>query len=185
MIRSHANKNAEAPGDRACDWRSGFSLLEVVVATLIVGLLMLAALESLGAITRGQGYVAQRSRGWLLAQDMMAEVLDRGYQEPDDAPLFGREGSESSANRGDYDDTDDYHGWVASPPQSKDGAVMSNLTDWERRVTVERVSTADLVTGVASEEGLRRVTVDVRYNGVSVVKLVTLRAKAWKEPPFD
>lgn len=164
---------------------SGFSLLEVVVATLIVGVMMVAALESLGAYTRGQQHVAEQSRGWLLAQDLMAEVLGRRYEEPDDAVQFGREGAETLSSRSNYDDVDDYHGWDASPPQGKEGTVMSNLTGWRRRVTVERLSAADLTTAVTSEEGLRRVTVEVFYENDPVVKLVTLRAKAWQEPPFE
>lgn len=165
--------------------RRGFSLLEVVVATLIVGVMMVAALESLGALARGRSYIAERSRGWTLAQDMMAEVLDRHYEEPDDTPSFGTEGAEASGNRSDYDDTDDYHGWVASPPQSKDGTVMSNLTGWERRVTVERVKADSLHAVTSSDQGVRRITVEVRRDGATIVTLVTFRTKAWQEPPFE
>jgi prepilin-type N-terminal cleavage/methylation domain-containing protein len=165
--------------------RRGFSLLEVVIATLIVGVMMVAALESLGAYARGQSYLAERSRGWTLAQDMLAEVLDRHYEEPDDAPVFGREGSESTGARSNYDDTDDYHGWVASPPQSKDGTVMSNLAGWERRVTVERVKADNLHVVASSDQGVRRITVEVRHDGAAIVTLVTFRTKAWQEPPFE
>jgi prepilin-type N-terminal cleavage/methylation domain-containing protein len=163
----------------------GFSLLEVVVATLIVGIVMVAALESLGAYIRGQTHVADESRAWLLAQDLMSEILDAKYQEPDDPPLFGPEAGENAGDRATYDDVDDYHGWSASPPEYKDGTPMSNLSGWRRRITIEQISAADLTTPVASDQGLRRITVEVSRDGQALVTMVTLRAKAWQEPPFD
>ena len=146
---------------------------------------MVAALESLGAYIRGQAHVADESRAWLLAQDLMSEILDTHYQEPDDAPLFGPEAGESAGDRAAFDDVDDFHGWTCSPPEYRDGTAMSNLSLWRRDVTVEQISAGDLATPVAGDQGLRRITVEVRHDGKLLVTMVTLRAKAWQEPPFD
>ena len=61
-------------------------MIEVVAATMIVGIVMVAALDTLGAYVRGKTQVAVQSRASLLAQDLMSEILDRNYDEPDDAP---------------------------------------------------------------------------------------------------
>ncbi len=53
----------------------GFSLVEVSVSTLIVGLLLVSALKSAGMQARSQGIVFDQARGWLLAQDLLAEIL--------------------------------------------------------------------------------------------------------------
>jgi prepilin-type N-terminal cleavage/methylation domain-containing protein len=175
---NHPTGNKPAP-------RAAFSLIEVVAATLIVGIVMVAALDTLGAYIRGKQRVAVHSRASLLAQDLMSEILDRHYDEPDDPPLFGREAAESASDRSLYDDVDDYNGWSSSPPEYKDGTPMAALGDWERRVSVQRIDADDLTTAVASDEGLLRITVEVIHEGDTIVSLTAIRARAWKEPPFD
>ena len=66
--------------------KSGFSLIEVSVATLIVGGLFVAALSTLTGATKASATNVDRATGLLLAQDLMSEILNARYVEPDDTP---------------------------------------------------------------------------------------------------
>lgn len=167
------------------DRRRGFSLVEVVMSTLILALVMVPALHALGAFIRGQQRNADRSRGILLARELMAEVLEQRYEEPDDEPVFGREAGEAADARGAYDDVDDYDGWTASPPQKRDGTTIGELAAWERSVSVDLVDLNDLNATVVSDQGVKRVTVTVKVGGDVAATLVTVRARSWPDPPFE
>ena len=58
---------------------AGFSLIEVTVSTLIVGLLLVVAMRSLGAALRAGRSTADRGVAALLAEDLMAEILQKNY----------------------------------------------------------------------------------------------------------
>lgn len=180
--------SAAAPRDcaaKACRRRRGFSLVEVVVATLIVGVMMVAAMNTLGAFIRGQQRMAQQSRGWLLAQQLASEVLEQSYEEQIDAPTFGRESGEAFDRRTDYDDVDDYHGWDASPPQERDGTGMSELAQWRRTVSVDLVDVNNPDTTVVTDQGLKRIIIEVFSGDEGMARLVVLRSRSWLDPPFE
>lgn len=163
------------PGRR----QRSFTLIEAVVSIAIVAVMLVAGLGTLAASRRTQYLMDTRSRGQLLAQALMAEILRQHYEEPDDQPVFGLEGSESPFVRRLWDDVDDYHGWCACPPQDKDGKVMTDLTGWSRRVVVEWVNPADLTGGWSSDTGVKKVTVTVARGKDVLASMVALRTKAW------
>ena len=176
---------ASPPPLRRKSGRKGFSLVEVVVATLIVGVMMVAAMNTLGAFIRGQQRMANQSRGWHLAQELASEILATLYEEPDGTPTFGRESGESAAMRTLYDDVDDYHGWQDSPPEARDGTPVAELIGWSRSIVIHRMSLTDANQVVATDQGLKRITIDVSFQNNVVARLTALRAKAWQEPPFN
>lgn len=165
--------------------RRAFSLAEVVVATLITGIMLVAALRTVGASVRGRIAMANRERAVLLAQQLMAEILQADYAEPDEPPVFGPEASETGGTRAAFDDADDYHNWTASPPQEKDGTPIPDRADWQRTVTVKWVNDSLLKQVVATDKGVKRITVTVSRGGQVVASLVTVRSTAWQQPPYD
>jgi type II secretory pathway pseudopilin PulG len=155
------------------------------VATLIVGIMLVAAMQTVGQSVRGRIAMADAQRGALLAQQLMAEILQTDYLEPDESAVFGPEASETGGTRGAFDDVDDYDGWTASPPQQKDGTPIPNRTDWQRAVTVDWVNASLLTQVLATDTGVKRITVTVSRNGQVVASLVTVRSEAWQQPPYD
>lgn len=154
--------------------RIAFSLVETVVSTLLVSVVLVAALNTVGtAMTSRQKDVA-RARGILLAQDLMSEILIHEYEEPIDLPTFGREGGESDLLRSDYDDIDDFHGWSASPPQNSDGSERTDLNGWQRTISVVFTDPQDVTATSISDLGLKRVTVTVTHNGIQVGELIAV-----------
>ncbi len=164
--------------------RPGLSLVEVVISTLIVGLMIVPALRSTGSALRASREISRHGQGVGLGESLMAEILQTDYQEPDDAPLFGIEGSEDPANLGPrtlWDDADDYFLWDASPPQAKDGTPLPNLDGWRRTVRVVNVDADNLAAVLADDDdqGVKRITVTVEFNGQEIAQLVTIQTTAW------
>ena len=119
--------------------RRGLTLVEMVISTLFVGVMLVAALNLVGASKHSQQKATQANRGNQLAQTLMAEILQQDYADPVDGPdSFGRSAAEdATGDRSLFDDVDDYDNWTAQPPQRKDGTVMSQLTDWKQVVIVQ------------------------------------------------
>lgn len=156
-----------------------FTLVEATLSTIVVGVMLVAALNTVGAARLGEYKIAQRSRGLHLAQNLMAEILQRAYEDPNVPVVFGTESGEQTSTRTDFDDVDDYHGWSMSPPQQKDGTTIPDLEDWERSVQVVWVASDSLSQTVGSEQGAKRVTVTIEHNGLPVASMSAFRTRAW------
>ncbi|HUT92708.1 MAG TPA: prepilin-type N-terminal cleavage/methylation domain-containing protein [Thermoguttaceae bacterium] len=169
--------------------RRGFSLAEVVISVLLVGLVLIGALELLGASLRTRIRLARRSQGSALARDLMSEILQARYEEPDGSPTFGTEAGETvPGDRSVWDDVDDYDGW-SSAPESKDGSALPNCTSWTRQVNVRYVNPSNPsgpgTTAAMDDEGLKRVVVTVTDPQGNQTTRVALRSKysSYELPP--
>lgn len=154
--------------------RRGFSHVEVVVSTLIVGLMLVSATNLLGGVVRSRAVSGNTARAVLLAQEMMCEIAGVAYAEAT-TPLFGPEAAESTGNRSLFDDVDDYNGWTESPLTTRSGATIANTTGWTRGVAVAWVDPTAPSTTVGSDQGVKRVTITVQRNGQTFARLSALR----------
>jgi prepilin-type N-terminal cleavage/methylation domain-containing protein len=162
----------------------GFTLVEAAISIVLVSVLLVAALNTMGAARLGQRNTLARGRAHLLAEDLMAEIMRQSYADPEsvgfvdltDPSLIPSgltiDSGESGGSRIDFDDVDDYHGWTATPPEQKDGTTIPNLTGWTRSVSIERLDPATRLLAPASELGLKRITVTVAHDGALVTELV-------------
>ncbi len=155
-----------------------FSLAEAIVAIAIVGIMLVAALNTVGAARLGEQKTGDRGKGMLLAQQLMAEILQQRYEEPVDIPVFGPESGEAAGSRANFDDVDDYEGWAASPPQYRDGTVIPDLVGWTRSVHVDWVDPADLAQVVGSDARIKRITVRVTRGDVPAASIAAVRTGA-------
>lgn len=153
-------------------------MAEVLVATVIVGMMMVAALDAIGMIVRTRRINADRLTGPELARDLMAEIMALPYTDPQTpGSSIGLDASESAATRAAFDDIDDYDGWSSADAETKNGASRTGYTGWEHDVTV---TWAERVAGVAWTFGdteLKRITVTVTSPTGEVTQLVSLRSK--------
>ncbi len=159
-----------------------FTLIEAVGSVLIVSVMFVAVMSTVGAARMSQYKMSGRSRGTALAQDLMAEIIQQHYEDPEDGPgAISMDSGESGASRADFDDVDDYDGWSASPPEQRDGTEMPDLPGWSRQVAVAWINTIDTTTGVGAETGAKRITVTVKHNGMQMAYLVAVRTSAFPE----
>ena len=117
--------------------------METSISTLLVGLLLVAATNTVGMSIRTQNMTAKLVTAATLADSLMSEIMATSYKEPGSTDWsFTRESGESGGSKANYDDVDDYDAWKEQPPQYRDGSSMQNLANWQRKVTVESVSMA-------------------------------------------
>ena len=178
-----ADRNARwvAAGRRHRRRRRGFTMIEAAISIVIVGGVLVVALNTVGASKRTQYLTRVRSRGQLLAQALMAEILSQGFEEPDAPDSFGLEAGEHSEQRDRYDDVDDYYNWSGEPPQDKDGQVIPGFEGWTRTATVAWVQPSDLTGSAGSPTGVKRITVTVKRGELVVASMVAVRTEAWPE----
>ena len=159
--------------------RAGFGLIESSIAVLLTGLLMLAALRSVGASKRREAGTGDLVRGQQIAADLMNEILRQAYQEPTDLPLFGLEPNESTGNRSLFDDVDDYINWSSSPPKDRSGTAIPGFTGWTQAVSVIWANPSTLGTTTNSDTGLKKITVTISKSGKTVTQIVGYRCVSW------
>jgi len=143
----------------------------------IVSVVLVAALYTLSASRMTTLRMGDRGRAVFLAQDLMAEITAQAYEDPDFGPgSFGLGADEvGDGSRALWEDVDDYDGWSASPPQTKDGTPLAGFDGWQRRVAVDWVSPNDLSQVVGSDLRVKRIMVTIRHNGVRVYRLTGIR----------
>src|SRR5262245_52848311 len=143
--------------------RQALTLIEVVASTMIVSLMAVAALEALGAATKSANSIGNRAVAAGMADELMSEILMQPYSDPDGSPMFGHESGESTNVRSAFDDIDDYDGWNASPPQYRDRTTIPDRTNWRQRVTVTYVAPTNLTTTSGTDQGVKRIRVQIEY----------------------
>ncbi len=157
--------------------RAGLGLVEVICSTLIVGIMLVASLETVGAVFRTQRLNADRLAGPNLALELMTEVLSLPYEDPElDDTDIGTEAGEGTTTRADFDDVDDYHGWNKLGVVSKEGSANAEFSTWRRQVAISWVEPSSGAVAVTNTN-LKRITVNVTSPTGDVTQLTAYRAK--------
>ncbi|RME39299.1 MAG: hypothetical protein D6788_05785 [Planctomycetota bacterium] len=154
-------------------------MVEVVISVVLVGGLLVASLHLVAAAAGSDRMLQNVSRGQTLAEELLTEITRKAYEDPDDAPVFGREAGELAVTRSAFDDVDDYNGWSSSPPQAADGTPLSAFADWTRQVRVRWVTLGDPEVLSLAESGVKRIDVQVKDPAGRLLGQATaLRTKA-------
>jgi Tfp pilus assembly protein PilV len=152
---------------------SGMSLVEVVMSSVIVSGMLLAALNSVGSAKKAEQENVDRVKASHLAHGLVAEILSLEYAEPDGGILLEKDTGETTRNT--FDDVDDYNAWTESPPADINGLALTGLTGWSRNVTVNW-ATADTYALGTSRSGAKKITVMVRRNGKLIATVDAIRS---------
>src|SRR5687768_13721127 len=116
---------------------AGFTLAEAVMCVLIVGGMMVASMTALSAVARVPPQQSERRQAMGLAGQLMAEVLQCAFQDPQGGTVLGTDAGEAA--RAAYDDVDDYDRWQGTQPSLKDGTPLAGYETWKRKVKVDYV----------------------------------------------
>jgi type II secretory pathway pseudopilin PulG len=175
--------NSRLPTYRKRRLRLGMSLIEVVMSTLLVGVVLVGAMSLLGAAVRGRSKATDLARGQQFAQQLMTEILNMAYGEggslgPDPVVLIL-----IPEVRSQFDDVDDFNLYWDSPLLTRSGGVIANTSGWRRSVDVAWVNPSSPSTAVGSDQGVKRITVTVQRSGQTVAQLTSLRSN--KCPPVS
>lgn len=173
----------------------GFAMVEIVLATAIVGGLAAAAM-SLAASSAGQKTrAANLTRGHMLCKALAEEIATRPVADWSSGglDLSINDGTwalkaDSSAvradsgtgNRSTFATIDEYDGYSESPPTDENGNVLAGYSGWTRGVEVEAVRLGDPDMVSPQETGLRKITVKVQIGDEIIAQTTFLRSSEWE-----
>ncbi|MEZ6242902.1 MAG: type II secretion system protein [Phycisphaerales bacterium] len=164
--------------------RRGFSMMEVVLSIMLVGVVLVASMNTLAGAKAASAQLNERSTGAVLCESMMSEILSQRYADASDGETsFGKRLAEvGDGSRKLFDDVDDYDGWASTPPEERDGSPIAWATGLTRSVTVECVRPSDFSGTSPDGACLKLVRVTVKRKARVVYELEAYASPLWPDP---
>ncbi len=148
----------------------GFTLIEVAVATVIVGVAVVALLTAVGAHTRVNDAGAKLSEGSFLAQEIREWTLTLPFTDPDHGDAGNPPGPDGTSPQSFVDDLDDLMDVTYSPPRDGMGYELYGMDGWSQTISMTWRDPNDIATPVADGgSDLVCVQVQVSFQGTPVV----------------
>jgi prepilin-type N-terminal cleavage/methylation domain-containing protein len=157
--------------------RAGFSLVEVLVAVVLVGVAIAALLAANGAFTQVNGAGIDLSTAEFLIEQLRERTAMLPVIDADTGmTTFGPETGETTAAA--YDDLDDFDNAPLCPPVDAEGMPLAEFASFTQQVTVENVSDASLDTVVGDHDSdFVRFTVTILQNNATISSASWIRAR--------
>jgi prepilin-type N-terminal cleavage/methylation domain-containing protein len=161
---------------RDTKYESGFSLIEVLIAILLIGLAIASLVVANSAFTKANGTGTDLSTAeFLIEQIRELTVLLPVIDPQTEDTTFGPETGETLTG---YDDLDDFNGATFSPPISAERVLLNEFSAFYQQITVENVSASNFEQVVANHSSnFVRVTVSVYLNSRKISSANWLRAQ--------
>lgn len=161
---------------RNMKYKSGFSLVEVLIAVLLVGLAIASLMTANAAFTKANGAGTDLSTAeFLIGQIRELTMLLPVIDPQDELATFGPESGETLAG---YDDLDDFNGATFSPPISAERTTLNEFPAYSQQITVQNVNASNFEQVVANHSSnFVRVTVHVYLNSRQISSASWLRAR--------
>ena len=163
--------------------RAGFTLIETALATIIVGIGVLAMVSAQSAFHQKNAWSTHAS----IATHLGNEIREMTWNMPRYDPVtgdahWGPEG-DNEASFEDYDDLDDFDGLggglVFQPPINAQRRVISNMEGWSQTV---RVFSVDPYNIVFDGNTLAGVEVDGTTDTIAMEVTIHYQSPAAQEP---
>ncbi len=161
----------------------GFSLIEVLIATVLVGLAIAALVAANGSFSTANVAGADLSTAEFLIEQIRELTTMLPVADPDTTTwvALGYETGESLAT---YDDVDDLDGFNSAPlgaPISAQRTLLNNLAAFSQQVIVQRVNPSDFndtwPDDHAPSSNFIRITVSILQNGRPISSANWIRAR--------
>ena len=161
---------------RGTRYENGFSLIEVLVAIILVGIAIASLVAANISFTKANAAGTELSTAEFLLEQVKELTVMLPVVDPNTGmSTFGPEADETVL--ADYDDLDDFDGMALSPPISADRATLNDFAAFTQQVTVENVSAGDFEQIVADHGSyFVRVTVKVLLNSEEIISADWVRA---------
>jgi prepilin-type N-terminal cleavage/methylation domain-containing protein len=161
---------------RNSKYKSGFTLVEVLFAVLLVGLAIASLMTANAAFTKANGAGTDLSTAeFLIGQIRELTMLLPVIDPETELATFGPEAGEALA---DYDDLDDFNGATYTPPINAERTVLTEFPAYSQKIAVQNVNASNFEQVVANHSSnFVRVTVKVYLNSEEISSANWLRAR--------
>ncbi len=163
--------------------RTGFTLIETALATIIVGVGVLAMVSAQTAFHQKNSWSTHASIATHLGNEIREMTWNLPRHDPVTGDAFWGPEGDNEASFEDYDDLDDFDGLggglVFEPPINAHRDIISNMEGWSQTV---RVFNVDPYNIVFDGDTLVGVAVDGTTNTVAMEVTVHYRAPTATEP---
>ena len=159
----------------------GHSLVELIVAVVVLSFALLGLLNLFFNIAIGNVQAKYRDTANLLAQELTEEIKSKRFDEfsqkdgTGNWSVIGVDSGETASTKSTFDDVDDYNSLPAE-----------NLTNpyagYTRTAVVNYVSPSDLNGTSTRDQSYKRATVTVKRGTVTYASLVTIITPIREEP---
>lgn len=138
----------------------GFSIVEVSLATVIVGVAVVSLMELFFACTTQNGAASRLSTAMFLASNVREAMANVSF----DDPYYGRvtPGPDVGETLATYDDLDDFSNASFNPPIDARRQTVAGMDGYTQTVTVQDVD-PNRPTVASPGNAARQVTVRVTY----------------------
>ena len=166
---------------RGSKGRGAFSLVEVALATVIVGIGIVAVIASLQAGSRVNGAGRDLTQAVFLAQEIREWTVRLPFRDPDPGDANNPPGPDGISPQTFVDDLDDLYdpaGLVYCPPRDGLGLPISGMTGWSQVLMLSWRDPNGLTATVSpGASTIINVKVSVRFRGKEVLATSWLVAK--------
>lgn len=154
----------------------GFTLIETALATVIVGVGVVAMMQLLTVCSSQNSGASQSTTAIYLAQCVQEMMADLPFNDPSGAG-FGREESGGLLT---WDDVDDFNGWdtTAGAPVDATRQPLTNLNCYAQAVTVQEVSPNNLTLALPGSD-CKLVTVRILYRRTTAGVWTEIYRSTW------
>lgn len=174
--------------------RTGFTLIETALATIIVGIGVLAMVSAQAAFHQKNAWSTHASIATHLGGEIRELTWDLPRHDPVTGDAFWGPEGDNEASFEDYDDLDDFDGLggglVFSPPINAMRQVIANMDGWSQTVRVFNVDPfnivfdGDTLAGVAADGTTNTVAIEVtiHYQAPTAQDPMEMTRVTWISP---
>lgn len=156
--------------------KTGFTLIEVMIAVILVGLAIASLVGANSSFTQANGAGTELST----AEFLLEQIKELTAMLPVIDPVSGISnfGPESGEVLATYNDLDDFDGASFSPPIDASRNTLSNFATFNQQITVENVNPSNFEQ-VENDNSTNfvRITVKVYHNSKEICSSSWLRAR--------
>ena len=161
--------DASRGGPRSPRRPRGFTLVEALVASALLGLGVAALMVAASSSTRVNAAGLDMTQAAFLAQEVREWTLRLPFSDPDPGDEGNPPGPDGADPQTFVDDLDDLMGMTYSPPRNAAGDPIDELSGWSQTITLEWVDPNALTTVVSpGGSDCIRVTVSIQREGRQV-----------------
>ena len=153
----------------------GFSLIEAMIAVVLVGLSVTALVVASQSFTQANSFGADLSTAEFLIEQVRELTVLLPVVDPETVTAtFGPEETGLTA----YDDVDDFDSATFSPPISANRVALTDLGGYTQQMTVQNLSPTNFDMVVADHSSaFIRITVIILQNGQQISSTNWIRAR--------